>query len=62
LGAAMSKTAEFRANATECLRMAQIARNERDKQTWLQMAQSWLRRIKYEPRDKAAAARFDTAE
>jgi hypothetical protein len=37
---------EYRANARECERMASIARNERDKQDWHDMAKDWLRLIK----------------
>jgi hypothetical protein len=51
---------EFRANATECQRMADATQNPGDKKRWLQMAESWLRMIKA-PR-QAASARFDSAE
>lgn len=35
---AMSKIDEYRANATECNRMARTARDEKDRQTWQGMA------------------------
>ena len=44
--AGMSKADEYRANAAECQRMAKVARNERDRRTWLEMAQHWLCMIK----------------
>ena len=42
----MSKNDEYRANAVECERMAKVARNEADKQSWLGMARHWLAMIK----------------
>jgi hypothetical protein len=42
---AMSKAAEYRANAAECERMAGLARKPEDKALWLQMAEHWLRMI-----------------
>jgi hypothetical protein len=41
----MSKNDEYRANAVECERMAKVARNETDKQSWLGMARHWLAMI-----------------
>ena len=53
------KNDEYRANAAECHRMAHVAKDPRDQQTWLEMASSWLRLIR-EPApsesDKFAAA------
>jgi hypothetical protein len=40
---AMSKIDEYRANAAECHRMARTARDEKDRQTWQGMADSWSR-------------------
>jgi len=37
-------TEEFRKRATDCLRWAQEAANERTKVLWLSMAQIWLNR------------------
>ena len=51
---------EFRANATECQRMADATKNPGDKKRWLQMAESWLRMIKA-PRP-TAGERYDAAE
>jgi hypothetical protein len=57
----MSKNDEYRANAAECQRIARITRNESEKRTWLDMAESWLRMIKpAQPGDPAD--RFDPAE
>lgn len=55
-----SNNDEFRANATECQRMADATQNPGDKKRWLQMAESWLRMLKA-PR-QTASARFDSAE
>jgi hypothetical protein len=41
----MSKSDDYRANAAECQRMGKQSRNTVDKQTWLEMAESWLRMI-----------------
>jgi hypothetical protein len=41
----MSKSDEYRANAAECQRTGNLSRNAADKQTWLEMAASWLRMI-----------------
>jgi hypothetical protein len=38
----MSKDDEYRANAAECERMARVTRNEFEKRTWHEMAESWL--------------------
>ncbi len=56
---AMNKFDEFRANATECQRMAEATQNPADKRRWLQMAESWQRMIK--PRQNAGQ-RFDAVE
>jgi hypothetical protein len=40
----MSKNDEYQANAAECERMAQAARDESERRTWRQMADSWLRK------------------
>jgi hypothetical protein len=41
----VSKNDEYRANAIECRRMAEMSKNERDKQTWLEMAEHWHMKI-----------------
>jgi hypothetical protein len=56
----MSKSDEYRANAAECQRMADVTRNLADKQTWLEMAASWLRMIPAAPRSGSDG--FDAAE
>jgi hypothetical protein len=48
----MSKNDEYRANAAECERMAKVAHNEADKQTWLWMARHWFAMIKVVPAGK----------
>jgi hypothetical protein len=55
----MSKNDEYRANAAECQRMAEITKNPAEKQTWLEMAASWLRMVK-QPRP-SASDKFDAA-
>ena len=56
----MSKSDEYRANAAECERMAGLARKPSEKETWLAMANHWLRMI---PKPKPSASqRFDAAE
>ena len=55
----MDKSDEYRANAQECERMARVATNKADKQTWLEMAAHWLRMI---PQPKRSPFdRFDAA-
>lgn len=39
----MTSANEYRSNAEDCLRMASLASDERDKPLWITMAQSWLR-------------------
>ena len=56
----MSKNDEYRANAAECQRMAEKTKNPGEKQTWLEMAGSWLRMIR-QP-DPSASDSFDAAE
>ena len=57
----MNKNDEYRANAAECQRMARFTRNESEKRTWLEMAESWLRLIQ-PPRPSDVAERFDAIE
>jgi hypothetical protein len=38
----MSKRDEYLANAAECQRMAHRTRNESERKTWQEMAESWL--------------------
>jgi hypothetical protein len=37
-----AKTDEYRANTAECRRLAKATVNERDKQQWNALAESWL--------------------
>ena len=53
----MKKQDEYRANAAECQRMATAARTEQDKQTWLEMAASWLQMLK--KAEQAKIQQFD---
>jgi hypothetical protein len=39
----MNKSDEYRANAAECERMAQVTHSDNEKRTWLEMAESWHR-------------------
>jgi hypothetical protein len=39
----MNSANEYRSNAEDCLRMAKLAPEERDRPLWATMAQSWLR-------------------
>jgi len=55
----MNKNDEYRANATECQRMARFTRNESEKRTWLEMAESWLRLIQ-SSQSSDLADRFDS--
>jgi hypothetical protein len=57
----MNKNDEYRANAAECERMARFTRNESEKRTWLDMAESWLRLIQ-PARPSDMAERFDAIE
>jgi hypothetical protein len=57
----MSKNDEYRANAAECQRMARFTRNESEKRTWLEMAESWLRLIQ-PSRSSDQTDRFDAIE
>jgi hypothetical protein len=56
----MNKNDEYRANAAECERMARFTRNESEKRTWLEMAESWLRLI--HPSPPSDVDRFDAIE
>jgi hypothetical protein len=51
---------EYRANAAECERIARYTRNESERRTWLEMADSWLRLIR--PAPSGPADRFDPDE
>ena len=57
----MNKNDEYRANAAECQRMARFTRNESEKRTWLEMAESWLRLIQ-PSQSSNLADRFDSIE
>ena len=57
----MSKNDEYRANAAECERMARFTRNDSEKRTWLDMAESWLRLIQ-PSQPSELADRFDEIE
>jgi hypothetical protein len=57
----VNKNDEYRANAAECQRMARFTRNESERRTWLDMAESWLRLIR--PAESCDLAdRFDAIE
>ncbi len=56
----MSKSDEYRANAAECQKMARVAVDPGEKQTWLEMASDWLRMIV--KADPTASANFDAAD
>ena len=57
----MNKDAEFRRNAAECKRMADTARSEDDRSSWLKMSESWLRMIRGPSRSaqETASDNFD---
>ena len=57
----MSKNDEYRANAAECERMARFTRNDSEKRTWQDMAESWLRLIQ-PSQPSELADRFDEIE
>ena len=57
----MNKNDEYRANAAECQRMARFTRNESEKRTWLEMAESWLRLIQ-PSQSSDLADRFESIE
>jgi hypothetical protein len=39
----MNSANEYRSNAEDCLRLAKLAPDDRDRPLWVTMAQSWLR-------------------
>ncbi len=43
----MSKSEEYRANAVECLRRANLARDATDKRAWFDMGQHWLELLRF---------------
>ena len=45
LGGGMAKSDEFQQRAEECQRMADAAPTDREKQSWMELAESWLRMI-----------------
>lgn len=50
----MERVQDFIDNAAECVRMAQVSRDDHDRQTWLDMAASYMRRAKNAiPNDQA---------
>jgi hypothetical protein len=50
----MSSANDYRTNAEDCLRMARIASEERDRPLWATMAQSWLRLAEHADRTRPA--------
>jgi hypothetical protein len=52
---------EFRKRASDCLRWAQEAANERTKALWLSMAQIWLDRAERARRSAASASSANEA-
>ena len=63
----MSSANDYRINAEDCLRMAQSTTEERDRQLWATMAQSWLRlaehadRVNLVPEDPVGEAEQEQA-
>ena len=58
----MSKSEDFQERAEECQRMAKAAPTDRERQTWLEMAETWLRMIevrKVSLEDQTAEQKFD---
>jgi len=53
----MSKIEEYRANAAECDRMAHVTRDEAERRTWQQMAESWSRMAEQKSAAKAEEPR-----
>jgi hypothetical protein len=51
----MSKNDEYRANADQCQRIAEIARSNSEKRHWLDVARHWLSLISPETEMKARA-------
>jgi len=47
----MGKAEEYLANATECVRMARLSKDERDRHTWLSVAESWMQKANASVRD-----------
>jgi hypothetical protein len=43
--------AEYLENIAECVRMAQVTRDEGERHTWLKMAASWVPRAKLSVRE-----------
>jgi len=41
----LSKSDEYQSRAEECQRMANAARTDRERRSWIEMAESWLRMI-----------------
>jgi len=42
----VSKQDKYRENAAECQRRAKRAWSDKDRRTWFEMAESWLRMLK----------------
>jgi hypothetical protein len=56
----MSSNVLYRANAEDCLRMAQTVENDRDRSFWLNLAQSWLQLAEHSARsDKSHKLRMN---
>jgi hypothetical protein len=49
----MSIRADYRANAEDCLRKAQMAPHAQEKPFWLNLAQSWLQLAQYSTQNRA---------
>ena len=56
-GSRASKANEYRANAAECRRRAECAKNAPEKHMWRDMSESWLAMIGFAERED-----FSTAE
>jgi hypothetical protein len=48
----MNSANEYRSNAEDCLRLAKLAPDDRDRPLWVTMAQSWLRLAEHADRIK----------
>jgi hypothetical protein len=52
----MNSANEYRSNAEDCLRLAKLAPDDRDRPLWVTMAQSWLRLAEHADRIKQELA------
>lgn len=57
----MSNAEEFLANAAECMRMAQATKDERDRNLWIDWAESWVARARNNLREELRNRTPDSA-